>query len=145
MLASIHPEPLRNAMLEQRPSIAGQLQSLPDGQRSATYAHVLLHLEGSSVHPWSLPDKTCTYGSMSKEPGINRVFVAFEDTTERPQCLLAKSKGRRLTLIIEDADLVIGAMRREHDATVKALVEEETIEIAATTSGWGRASSDRRE
>ena len=59
--------------------------TLPEPMRSATYAHVLIHLDGSAVRPWSLPGRLCTFGTGSAEPAADRVFVALEDTSEDPQ------------------------------------------------------------
>ena len=84
VLANIHPEPMRDAMRAQRDSIAERMATLPEPMRSATHAHVLLHLEGSTVRPWSLPGRTCAFGSSSDDPAIDRVFVALEDTSEAP-------------------------------------------------------------
>ena len=85
VLANIHPEPLRDAMRAQRASIVERMASLPEAMRSATHAHVLIHLEGSAVRPWSLPDSVCAFGSRSTNPAIDRVFVALEDTSKDPQ------------------------------------------------------------
>ena len=84
--ANIHPEPLRYAMRAQRDSIAERMAALPEPIRSATHTHVLFHLEGSAVRPWSLPGRVCTFGSVSDDPAIDRVFVALEDASEaRPR------------------------------------------------------------
>ena len=84
-LANVHPEPLRDAMRAQRPSIMERMESLPEPMRSATYAHMLIHLDGSAVRPWSLPDRVCAFGTASRDPAIDRVFIALEDTSEDPR------------------------------------------------------------
>ena len=94
VLASIHPEPLRDAMRGQRRSITERLAALPEPTRSATHAHVLLHLDGSAVRPWSLPNRICTFGTASSDPAIDRVFVALEDTSEDPQPETARARLR---------------------------------------------------
>ena len=78
VLANIHPKPLRDAMRAQCGSIA-------EPMRSATHARVLIHLAGRAVRPWSLSGRTCTFGSSSDDPAIDRVFVALEDTSEAPR------------------------------------------------------------
>ena len=85
VLANIHPEPLRDAMRAQRRSIMERMATLPEAMRSATYAHVLIHLDGSTMRPWSLPDRVCAFGTASRDPVIDRVFVALEDTSEDPR------------------------------------------------------------
>lgn len=85
VLANIHPEPLRDAMREQRRSVAERLAALPESMRSATHAHVLVHLDGSAVRPWSVPDRVCAFATSCNDPAIERVFVALEDTSEDPR------------------------------------------------------------
>ena len=84
-LANVHPEPLRDAMRGQRRSIAERMATLAEHARSPTYAHVLIHLDGTTVHPWCLPDRVCAFGTASRDPEIDRVFVALEDTSEDPR------------------------------------------------------------
>ena len=69
VLANIHPEPLRDAMREHRQSIIERMESLPEPMRSATHAHVLIHVEGTTVRPWSLPGQICVFGTGSRDPG----------------------------------------------------------------------------
>ena len=85
VLANIHPAPVRDAMRAQRQSIIERMATLPEPMRSATCAHVLIHLDGSAVRPWSLPGRVCTFGTGSADPAADRVFVALEDTSEDPQ------------------------------------------------------------
>ena len=85
VLASLHPEPLREAMREQRASIIERLAALPEAVRSPTHAHVLNHLDAGGVRPWSLPDTLCTWGTTGIDPASSRVYVALEDTAEAPQ------------------------------------------------------------
>ena len=61
------------------------MATLPEPMRSPTYAHVLIHLDGSAVRPWCLPDRVGVFGSASKNPAIDRVFVALEDTSADPR------------------------------------------------------------
>ena len=85
VLANVHPAPLRDAMRTQRQSILERMATLPQEMQSPTYAHVLIHLEGSAVRPWCLPDRDCLFGTASSDPAIDRVFVALEDTSEDPR------------------------------------------------------------
>ena len=43
-----------------------------------------MHLEGSSVEPWSLPDRPCVVATAMSDPHYKRVFVALSDTAENP-------------------------------------------------------------
>ena len=85
VLASIDPEPLRVAMHALRGSIAERRAALPESMRSPTHAHVLIHLEGTALRPWSLSERTCAFRSTGKDPAVERVFVALEDTSEDPR------------------------------------------------------------
>ena len=85
VLASLHPEPLRAAMRAQRQSILERMAALPEPMRRPTHAHVLIHLAGSTVRPWSLPDRACAFGTPTGDPAIDRVYVALEDTAEAPR------------------------------------------------------------
>ena len=85
VLANVHPEPLRDAMRVQRPSIMERMATLSEPMRSATHAHVLIHLDASAVRPWSLPDRVCAFGTASRDPAIDRVFVALVDTSDDPR------------------------------------------------------------
>ena len=68
-----------------RGSIAERRAALPESMRSATHAHVCIHLEGSTVRPWSLAERICAFRSSGENPAIDRVFVALEDTSEAPR------------------------------------------------------------
>ena len=96
VLANIHPEPLRDAMHGQRASIAERLSSLPEAERNPTHAHVLMHLEGTSVRPWTLPGGICAFASRDDDPAIHRVFVALQDTSPNPQPETARSLLRMM-------------------------------------------------
>ena len=85
VLASIHPEALLDAIRPQGESVLERMATLPEPARSATHAHVLAHLEGGTVLPWSLPGRSCAFGSASVDPTVDRVFVALRDTAEDPQ------------------------------------------------------------
>ena len=61
------------------------MATLSEPAKSATYAHVLIHLDGSAVRPWSLPDRVCAFGTTSRDPAIDRAFIALEDTSGNPR------------------------------------------------------------
>ena len=84
-LANIHPEPLLAAMRAERRSITERMATLAEPARSAAHAHVLMHLDGSAVRPWSLPDRPCAFATKSADPAVARVFVALEDTSADPR------------------------------------------------------------
>ena len=69
-------------MRAQRQSILERMATLPEPMRSATYAHVLIHLDGTAVRLWNLPDRVCEFGTASRDPAIDR---ALEDTSEDPR------------------------------------------------------------
>ena len=46
-----HPEPLGDAMRAQRQGIIERMHTLPEPMRSTTHAHMLIHLNGSRLHP----------------------------------------------------------------------------------------------
>ena len=80
VLAKAHPEALRDAMRVQRQIIGERMASLPEPMMSATYAHILMHHDGSAGGPWSLLDRDCVFGTASSNPAIDRMFVSLEDT-----------------------------------------------------------------
>ena len=43
-----------------------------------------MHLEGTSVAPWSVPDRPCVFRTARSDPDHLRVYVALEDTAEPP-------------------------------------------------------------
>ena len=83
VFASIHPEPLRDAMRETRPTIVERMRGAPE-HGSATHAYVEMHLEGTPVRPWSLAGRACAFGSASDDPQAQRVFVALHDASAEP-------------------------------------------------------------
>ena len=78
-LANIHPDPLRDAMHAQRSSIAERLSNLPEPERSATHAHVLIHLDGTAVRPLMVGPPGCGKTMLAKRlPGL--LAAGDEDT-----------------------------------------------------------------
>ena len=94
VLAHVHPEPLRDAVRAQRQSLTEPMAALPEPMRSATHAHVLIHLDGSAVRPWSLFDKVCAFATRSSDPAIEPVSVALEDIVEDLQPETARARLR---------------------------------------------------
>ena len=43
-----------------------------------------MHLEGSSVQPWSLPDRSCVFGTTITDLHWKRTYIALRDTAEDP-------------------------------------------------------------
>ena len=54
-LASIHPEPWRDAVREVLPSRAAEMEGPRGGVDSRSHTYVTMHLEGSGIEPWSVP------------------------------------------------------------------------------------------
>ena len=79
-IASIHPEPMARAMRGHRETINERMTGLPEPIRSATYTHVLMHIEGTSLRPWALADRTCNFGTGRSETAGDRLFIALRDT-----------------------------------------------------------------
>ena len=96
-LASIHPEPLGAAMREGRANIEARMRTLDTPLQSATFAHVLLHLEGTSLEPWALADRPCTWQSRARDAdGFARVFVVVKDTSPDPRPETARTALRMM-------------------------------------------------
>ena len=83
VLASIGGAPLRDAIRAHGASVLERMAALAESAQTAAHAYVALHLEGSTVRPWSLPDRSCAFASA--DPGADRVFVALQDTAGDPQ------------------------------------------------------------
>ena len=83
-VASVHPEPWRDAVREVLPSNATERVGPRDGIDSPSHEYVKLHLEGSSVEPWSVPGSACVFGSANTDPEHERVYVALRDTADEP-------------------------------------------------------------
>ena len=62
-LANIHPEPWRNAVREVLPSKSAGRQERRAAVENRSHTYVKMHLEGSSVEPWSVPDSACVFGT----------------------------------------------------------------------------------
>ena len=83
-LASIHDAPWTDAFREALDSVMARMRTHPDGTGSRSHAYVEMHLEGSSVEPWSVPGRSCVFGTMVSEPQWKRVYVVLRDTAEPP-------------------------------------------------------------
>ena len=67
-LASIHDEPWKDAFRESFDSVMERMRTQPPASGSRSHAYVELHLEGSSVEPWSLPGRSCVFGTLVNDP-----------------------------------------------------------------------------
>ena len=93
-LASIHDEPWKDAFREALDSVMARMRTQPDGTGSRSHAYVAMHLEGSSVRPWSLPERSCVFGTLVTEPEWKRVYVVLTDTAEPPNPETARARLR---------------------------------------------------
>ena len=71
----------RNAELLELARIHCEPDALPEPRRRALHAFVPIHLEGSAVRPWCMPDRVCAFGARSRNPSIDRVYVVLHDTS----------------------------------------------------------------
>ena len=87
ILGNVHPQPLGDAMRANRGAIVQRMATLPEPLKSASHAHVLIHLEGSTVQPWILPRSghVCTFGTRSSAPVDDRAFIVLKDTAKNPR------------------------------------------------------------
>ena len=83
-LASIHHEPWVDAVRESLDVVMARMGERAQGVASRSHAYVQMHLEGSSVEPWSLPDRPCVFATAMSDPHCKRVFVALSNTAEDP-------------------------------------------------------------
>ena len=51
-----------------------------EGHGSRSHTYVEMHLEGSSVQRWSLPDRSCVFGTTITDPHWKRTYIALRDT-----------------------------------------------------------------
>ena len=52
--------------------------------RSRSHAFAAMHVEGTTVQPWSLPAQPCVFRAMPLDRRHDRVLVALPDTAEPP-------------------------------------------------------------
>ena len=83
-LASIHPEPWRNAVREVLPNSAAGGHRPRAGVDSRSHTYMKMHLNGSGVEPWSQPDRACVFTTANTDPEHERVWVALHDTADEP-------------------------------------------------------------
>ena len=96
-LASLHPGPLGAAMREGRAHIEARMRTLDPLVRSAAFAHVLLHLEGTPLEPWALADRPCIWESRARDAGgFARWFVVLNDTSPDPRPETARTALRMM-------------------------------------------------
>ena len=83
-LASIHEEPWKEGFRERHDLVRKRMKTQPDGTGSRSHAYVEMHLEGTSVRPWSLPERSCVFGTLVTDPDWTRVYVVLRDTAREP-------------------------------------------------------------
>ena len=83
-VASIDPALWGAALLDAFDAVMRRMRAQPDPSASPPHAFVALHLEGTSVAPWSVPDRPCVFRTARSDPDHLRVYVALKDTTEPP-------------------------------------------------------------
>ena len=76
-------------------SWSGCRRSRP-GSGSQSHAYVEMHLEGSSVEPWSLPERSCVFGTLVTDPEWKRVYVVLRDTADKPNPETARTLLRMM-------------------------------------------------
>ena len=94
LMTAVAPEALRRAGSPDAPStnasgasldaVMERMRTQPPGSGSRSHAYVELHLEGSSVEPWSLPERSCVFGTLVTDPEWKRVYVVLKDTSKDP-------------------------------------------------------------
>ena len=83
-LASVHNEPWTDALRESLGAVMQRMSEQTEGHGSRSHTYVEMHLEGSSVQPWSLPDRSCVFGTTITDPYCKRTYIALRDTAEDP-------------------------------------------------------------
>ena len=85
-LASVHIELWSQAVSDViAPSLEGEVGRPSDAARSPSSEYVELHLEGTGIRPWSLPDRQSVFMSSACEPAHARAYLALEDTDTDPR------------------------------------------------------------
>ena len=102
-LASIHDEPWTDAFRESLETVMERMRTQPPGSGSRSHAYVEMHLEGSSVEPWSLPERSCVFGTLVNDPDWTRVYVVLKDTAEKPNPQTARTLLRLMLASGADA------------------------------------------
>ena len=84
-LASVHIELWSQAVSGAVASNTGQGGRQPDAARSPSTEYVDVHLDGTGVRTWSLPDRQAVFLSSACEPAHARAYLALEDTDPDPR------------------------------------------------------------
>ena len=101
-LASVHNESWTDALRESLGAVMQRMSEQTDGHGSRSHTYVEMHLEGSSVQPWSLPDRSCVFGTTITDPHWKRTYIALRDTAEDPNPETTRSLLR--LMLASDAD-----------------------------------------
>ena len=83
-LASIHHERWDDAVRGSLGGVDAYMSARAQGVLGRSHTWVRMHLEGSSVEPWSLPGRSCVFATAVAEPDCRRTFVALRDTADTP-------------------------------------------------------------
>ena len=83
-LASIHDEPWKGAFRDSFDSVMERMRTQPPASGSRSHGYVEMHLEGTSVEPWSLPERSCVFGTLVTDPEWKRVYVVLKNTAKDP-------------------------------------------------------------
>lgn len=84
-LASVHVDLWSQALSDTFTPSKGRAGSPPDAARSPSSEYVDMHLDGTGIRSWSLPDRQAVFVSSACEPDHARAFLALEDTDPRPR------------------------------------------------------------
>ena len=90
-LASVHNEPWTDALRESLGAVMQRMSEQTEGHGSRSHTYVEMHLKGSSVQPWSLPDRSCVFGTTITDPHWKRTYIALRDTAEDPNSETTRS------------------------------------------------------
>ena len=85
-LATVHVELWSQAVSDViAPRPDGEVVRQLDSSRSLSSEYVDMHLDGTGVRTWSLPDRQAIFTSSACEPAHARAFLALEDTHPDPR------------------------------------------------------------
>ena len=83
--ASVHIDLWSQALSGATPPNTGQSGRKPDAARSPSSEYVSVHLDGTGVRTWSLPDRQAVFLSSACEAAHARAYLALEDTDACPR------------------------------------------------------------
>ena len=91
--ASVHVDPWGHAVSDFLARSTGKAKSAPSISRSPSSQYLNMHLLGTGIRPWSLPERQAVFMSSACDLADARAYLALEDTDpdprpERPRELL---------------------------------------------------------